>query len=97
LEKSVPRFYFDVREDGNVIRDENGLEFGSLEAAEREAVQCAAEIGRDRLPKGDTREISVEVRDEHGERALTVTVSLNVRREAFVLAYAGGISADNLA
>ena len=47
-----------------------------------------AEIGRDQLPKRRCREVTVEVRDEHGERVLTVTVSMTVRREAFVLAYA---------
>jgi hypothetical protein len=44
-------------------------------------------MGRDSLPK-DCPEIIVQVRDEQGERVLTVTVSMTVRREAFVLAYA---------
>jgi hypothetical protein len=34
----------------------------------------------DRLPKGDAREVTVEVRNEHGERVLTVTVSMQVER-----------------
>jgi len=84
----VSRFYFDVREDGKFISAEEGLEFESLDAAEHEATKDAAEIGRDRLPKGDAHEITVEVRDEHGERVLTVTVSMTVRREACALAYA---------
>jgi hypothetical protein len=78
--KSVSRFYFDVREGTRFIPDDEGLEFDSLEAAEREAATTAAEIGRDRLPKGDTREITVEVRNEHRQRVLTVKVSLEINR-----------------
>jgi hypothetical protein len=76
----MPRFYFDVREGTRFIPDEEGLEFDSFEAAEREAATAAAEIGRDRLPKGDAREITVEVRNEHRQRVLTVTVSMEIHR-----------------
>jgi hypothetical protein len=55
----MPRFYFDVREGARFILDEVGMEFASLDAAEREAATAAAEIGRDRLPKGDAREVTV--------------------------------------
>jgi hypothetical protein len=57
-----------------------GLEFDSLDAAEREAAAAAAEIGRDRLPKGDSRVVKVEVRNEHRQRVLTVTVKMEVAR-----------------
>lgn len=40
----MPRFYFDVREGEKFIPDEEGLEFDSLDAAEREAATAAAEI-----------------------------------------------------
>jgi hypothetical protein len=76
----VPRFYFDIREGARFIPDETGLEFDSLDAAEREAASAAAEIGRDRLPTGDAREITVELRNEHRQRVLTVTVSMDVQR-----------------
>ena len=42
----MSRFYFDVREGASFIPDEEGLEFDSLDAAEREAATAAAEIGR---------------------------------------------------
>ena len=48
----MPRFYFDVREGTSFTPDEEGLEFGNLDAAEREAATTAAEIRRDSLPKG---------------------------------------------
>ena len=76
----MPRFYFDLREGGMFSPDDEGLEFPDLNAAEREAAEAAAAIGRDRLPKGGSREINMEVRNEHRQRLLTVTVSLHVER-----------------
>ena len=76
----MSRFYFDVREGASFIPDEEGLEFDSLDAAEQEAATAAAEIGRDRLPTGDSREIPVEVRNEHRQRVLTVKVSMEIDR-----------------
>ncbi len=76
------RFYFDVREGSRFIPDDEGLEFDSLDIAEREAAMAAAEIGRDRLPKGSARDITIEVRNEHCQRVLTVTVSMQVERVA---------------
>jgi len=76
----MPRFYFDVREDGTFSPDDEGLEFLDLDAAEREAAVAASAIARDRLPKGESREIVMEVRDEHRQRMSTVTVSLHVER-----------------
>ena len=79
-EERKSRFYFDVREGSRFLPDDEGLEFPDLGAAEREAAIAAAEIGRDWLPRGDAREIVIEVRNEHGRRVLTVTVSMHVER-----------------
>ena len=56
------------------------MEFASLDAAEQEAATAAAEIGRDDLPKGKARDVTVEVRNEHGQRVLTVTVAMQIHR-----------------
>jgi hypothetical protein len=82
MEKPVPRFYFDVWEGGSFTRDDDGLDFGSLDAAEHEAARAASEIGRDRLPKGNARDVRVEVRDEQGRQVVTVRVSMEVYRAA---------------
>ena len=76
----MPRFYFDVREGTRFVPDEVGLEFDSLDVAEREAARAAAEIGRDRLPKSDARDITVELKNEHRQRVLTVTVTMEIHR-----------------
>jgi hypothetical protein len=76
----MPRFYFDVREGHRFSPDEDGLEFPNIDVAEREAAEAAATIGRDRLPKSDARDVSVEVRNEHSQRILTVTVTMTIHR-----------------
>jgi hypothetical protein len=76
----MPRFYFDVREGTRFVSDEGGIEFDSLDAAEHHAAQIAAEIGRDKLPSSDPREIIVELRNEHKQQVLTIKVSLEVDR-----------------
>jgi hypothetical protein len=76
----MSRYYFDIREGPRFVRDDVGLEFDSLDAAERSAAETAAEIGRELLPKGEAREITVEMRNEHGQRVLTATASLEIHR-----------------
>ena len=76
----MPRFYFDVREGTRFVSDEGGIEFDSLDAAEHHAAQIAAEIGRDKLPSSDPRDIIVDLRNEHKQRVITVTVSMRILR-----------------
>ena len=76
----MPRFYFDVREGRLFVEDQDGLEFPDLDAVEQEAIQAAASMGKDRLPRGDTRDVTVEVRNERRQRVLTVKVSLEIDR-----------------
>ena len=76
----MPRFYFDVREGTKFTPDHEGLEFDSLDGAERAAAELAADLGRDRLPKGETRAVTVELADEHRQRVLTVRVSMEIDR-----------------
>jgi hypothetical protein len=76
----MPHFYFDVREGVRFVPDEDGLEFVDIGAAENEAAESAASIGRDLLPKGVARSVTVEVRNEHGQRVITATVTLAIDR-----------------
>jgi hypothetical protein len=76
----MPRYFFDIRGGTRFVADDEGLEFPSLDAAEREAAESAATIGRDLLPKGVARSITVEVRNMHGQRVVTATVTLAVDR-----------------
>ena len=74
----MARFYFDLRENGTFIEDEEGMSLPDLAAAKYEAAVTAAEIGRDRLPEGGLQSVTMDVRDEKGDNLLSVTVSLTV-------------------
>ena len=76
----MPRFYFDVREGARFIPDEVGVDLDSLDAAEHEAARAAADIWRDQLPKGDARDVTVEVKDDQGQQVMMVRVSMEVHR-----------------
>jgi len=76
----MPRYYFDLREGETFAPDKDGQEFADLDSAEYEAACTAAQIGRERLPASEAREITIEVRDEHGQQMLAVTVSMTITR-----------------
>ena len=79
----MQRFYFDVFVGPDANLDADGHEIGSLQAAEIAARRTAGEIARDRLLKlqdAAPESIRVEVKNEHRQRVLTVTVSLRVEQ-----------------
>ena len=55
-------FYFDVREGGQLVSDEDGQQLSSLDVAAQEAAEAAAAIARDVLPSRRGGEVVVEVR-----------------------------------
>ena len=76
----MARYYFDVHDKSQVIRDDVGTEFDSLDEAIHGATRSAAEIGTDRLGKGIFSDVVVEVRDERDQPILTVTASMRIER-----------------
>ena len=43
----MPRFHFDIHENGNLILDENGRDFVNVEGARKEAVLTGASIAHE--------------------------------------------------
>lgn len=76
----MARYYFDVQDGAQGVRDEDGNEFDSPEAAVQAAARSAAEIGTGRLAKGDTDDVVIEVRDEQNRRVCTVRASMKIDR-----------------
>ena len=76
----MARYYFDVQNGKPLVRDDEGTEFDSLEAAVHAAARSAAEIGTSRLARGDTSDVVIEVRDEQNQRVCTVTASMRIER-----------------
>jgi hypothetical protein len=75
---AVARYYFDIQDGAQVVRDDEGSEFDSLDAAVSGAARSAAEIGTSRLVRGDFSDVVIAVRDEHGQRICTVTASMRI-------------------
>jgi hypothetical protein len=71
-------FYFDVRDGGQLVSDEEGQQLSSLDAAVQEAAEAAAAIARDVLPSRRGGEVVVEVRNEDRNHVLTVSVEMYV-------------------
>jgi hypothetical protein len=57
------RYFFDTRDNGNLIEDDLGLELADLDAVKTQAALSLAELARDVLPGSIRRVLSVEVRD----------------------------------
>ncbi|MGO4523654.1 hypothetical protein AB4097_02185 [Microvirga sp. 2MCAF35] len=79
----MPRFYLDLFLGSQSNLDEEGHEIGSLRAAEIEALRTAGELAKDRtfmMREADAEDIRIEVKDEHRQPVLTVTLSIRVDR-----------------
>ena len=74
----MARYYFDIHDGPQSVRDDEGAEFDSLDAAVQAATRSAAEIGTGRLARGVTRAVVIEVRDERGQRVCTVKASMEI-------------------
>lgn len=60
------RYYFDIRDDGGLFPDEEGLDLRTLREAEVEATQTLAGIARDVASHEDRTDVAIEVRTEAG-------------------------------
>jgi hypothetical protein len=74
----VARYYLDIHDGEQLVRDDEGSEFDSLDVAVQVAARSAAEIGTSRLAKGDTSDVVIEVRDQQDQRVVTVTASMTI-------------------
>jgi hypothetical protein len=76
----MPRFYFDTRDDGRVMRDDAGFDLTGIDAVEALAVRSLAQIAIDILPASARGSIGVDVRDEAGAAVLTTELTFETRR-----------------
>jgi hypothetical protein len=74
----VPRYFFDTSDGTVFIRDREGIEFESLEAAKAEAKTILLEVAIDELPDSNRPDFVVSVRDETGQVVLRIALSLAV-------------------
>ena len=76
----MARYFFDVQDGKPHVRDDDGAEFDNLDAAVQAAARSAAEIGTNRLAKGDRSDVILVVRDERNQRVCTLTASMKIER-----------------
>jgi hypothetical protein len=74
----MPRYYFDVQEDGQLVADSEGEELSDIAEVEREAALAAIHLAKERLLRPDS--LMNEVRDDKGVPVVRANVSLDVAR-----------------
>ena len=62
---AVPRFYFDHRDSATFLRDDEGLEYATIEQAREEARAALGGIAKDAVPGMENGELAIEVLDEN--------------------------------
>jgi hypothetical protein len=66
----MPRYYFDIRDEGDLTIDEEGMEFSDTQAVQEEAARSLADMARDEVRSGTipskNRHMAIEVRDDGG-------------------------------
>ena len=88
----MPQFHLDVHEGSCFWPDDEGSEFADLDAAEHEAIVTVISIGRELLGNGNERAVTVEVRDDQGERVTAVTMT--VSGETVTIKIARAVASD---
>ncbi|MFH6781353.1 MULTISPECIES: DUF6894 family protein [Methylobacterium] len=68
-------FYFDIQ-DGHLIVDDVGSEFPNARAARDAAIRVLPDIARVHMGTGQSREVSVLMRDSAGHNLFAATLTL---------------------
>jgi len=73
----MTRYHFHIRENGRLIRDEEGQEFQDREEVRKEAVETGASIARDAFMSGSAKLVVEDVQRDQ-QSCLKVSISLSV-------------------
>ncbi len=76
----MPRFYFDINDGTGIVHDTEGSEHHGLDAAQHEAVETLALLGREIFPQSGDRELSIEIRGEEGKTLMRTRLSFLAER-----------------
>jgi hypothetical protein len=75
----MPRYYFDVRDNGELIRDDEGLELAHVREAEIEATAALVDIAKDSIRGTERRLLAIIVRSDKG-RLFTASLDFQISR-----------------
>ncbi|GJD66062.1 DUF6894 family protein [Methylobacterium frigidaeris] len=73
----MPRFFIDYEDGAQSLRDDEGEEYPSLEAARNAAIAALPDVGREAPPQDGKRTFVAYVRDEWGTRLCTISLNLD--------------------
>ncbi|UHC20104.1 hypothetical protein LRS73_32610 (plasmid) [Methylobacterium currus] len=73
----MPRFFIDYEDGDQSLRDDEGDEYPSLEAARNAAIAALPDIGREAPPQDGKRTFAAYVRDEWGTPLCTIILNLD--------------------
>ena len=76
--EAMPLFYFDIRENGELVVDHEGIELGSLEEACDQARRALTDILGDLMHDHDRAEVCIEIRTSPGEKFVEAVASSSV-------------------
>jgi hypothetical protein len=75
----MPRYFFDVRNNGTDLRDEGGVDVENLSMAVREAALTLADRADDMATGKMGQEAVVEIRDEADRIVAEVTLNVEMK------------------
>ncbi len=73
----MSRFYFNVCDNGDVLRDTEGTDLDDLEAVREAAIGLLPALVQDELPDGLGHDFSVQVCDETGRLVFKASLVLS--------------------
>lgn len=71
----MPHYYFDTRDEGELVSDDVGLELPDLKTATDVAARSLAELARETLPGSTARCLGVDVRVDQQRELLTTELT----------------------
>ena len=74
----MAHYFFDIV-DGDLTVDDAGTEFPDAHAARDAAIRVLPDIARDKIGKGQSREVQVVVRDEGGRALFMASLTLTAK------------------
>jgi len=80
MEHAMPRYYFDVRANDNLVVDDKGVEFPDVRGAEIQATRSVGEMASDIPPGTQHHHVAIEVRTDYG-RAFKAAFTFDLTRQ----------------
>jgi hypothetical protein len=72
--------FFDIRDDGVLTPDPDGLDFNSIEIARDEVLKVIIDLAKESVPPSLQKNLSVEARTAGGNVVFKAMLSLQVER-----------------